>query len=127
MTIDLEEEFLQFVDSRKVYEINCGHIDGGDLPLTSTPTWAMTHQNEDSSPALSGFSLASLETSQDGHTARITTANMPGVVTVTVTARVAATSVASKSFRIRVARHPQVTAHAPFLRISQHRNRQINH
>jgi hypothetical protein len=126
VTTEPDEEFLQFTDSRKVYEINCD-VDGSDLPVTSTPTWAMTHENEDPSPALSGFSLASLEISQDGHTARVTTGNMPGIVTVTVTARVAATSVASKSFKIRVARHPQLTGWIQPFRISQHRNRHINH
>jgi len=121
------EEFLQHTETRKVYEIACLHIDGSDLPITSVPTWVMTHENEDSNPALSGFSLATMETSPDGLTARITTGNMPGIVMVTVTAVVAATSGASKSFKIRVARHPQVAARAPTLRVSQHRNRHINH
>jgi hypothetical protein len=117
--------FLQWINSRKVYEINCEHMDGSDFPVTSIPTWTMTHQNDDPSPALAGFSLASIETSQDGHTARITTGNMSGVITITVTAMVAATSTASKSFQIRVARHPQGAT--PSFRISQHRNRHINH
>ena len=120
-------EFVQWINSRKVYEINCEHMDGSDLPVTSIPTWTMTHQNEDPSPALSGFSLAQMETSQDGHTARITTGNMPGIITITVTGMVGATSAASKSFKILVARHPQLERAAPSFRVSQHRNRHINH
>jgi len=120
-------EFVQWINTRKVYEIHCEHVDGSDLPVTSTPTWTMAHENEDASPALSGFSLATIETSQDGHTARITTGNMPGVITITVTGMVGATSAASKSFKIRVARHPQLEHTAPSFRISQHRNRHINH
>ena len=116
------ERFTQFLDTKKIYNLDHLHLDGSVLPLISKPVWSLAHSNADGSPALS---IATLETSPDGQSARIT-AEMLGTVEVTVTAAVSPTAVATKTFHINIAVHPPVTAGAPTFTISQHRDRPIN-
>jgi hypothetical protein len=55
---------------------------------------------------------------------RLTT-HMPGIVTITVTAVISPTAVATKTFQIAVKEHPPVSARSPAFTISQHRNSPI--
>jgi hypothetical protein len=98
-------EFTQFVNTKKVYHIDLENPDGGcDAPLISKPVWSFVHQNTDGSPPQR---IGTIETSPDCHTARIT-AEMPGVITVSVTALASPTAAATQTFKIRVENHPPV-------------------
>jgi|ERR1700687_158042 len=115
------EQFTQWVGSKKLYHLDhVHHLDGSDLPVIAKPTWTLTHHDAAGLPAPHGIGV--LETSPDAHTGRITTGPTPGSITVTVTAVVSPTVVASNTFKINVAAHPALTARAPTLRISQHRD-----
>jgi hypothetical protein len=100
------ETFTQFLGQRKVYTIDHEHLDGSDLPIVGKPTWTVAHQNADGSPS-QGIGI--LETSPDGCTARFT-AEQRGAVTITVSAVVGPTAVATKVFQVNVKAHPPVTA-----------------
>jgi hypothetical protein len=112
------EEFVQWVNSKRVYHLEYVHLDGSDLPVVSKPTWSLAHQNADGSLS-QGIGI--LETSPDGCTARFT-AEQLGTVTITVSAVVGPTAIATQTFTISVLPHPPLTARSPTLRISQHRN-----
>jgi hypothetical protein len=116
------EQFVQHLHTKKVYHVDHLHIDGSDLPTTAQPQWSMTHLDAAGNPTAS---IATLETSVDGFSARLTTQHMVGIVTITVTAPVGPTSVATKVFEVAVKAHPPVTATAPTFQVSQHRNSPI--
>jgi hypothetical protein len=118
------EQFRQWVNSKKVYTVDHEHLDGSDLPIVSKPTWTLAHYNADGSPSAS---IATLETSPDSCSGRLTTHDLPGVVIVTISAPVSSTSVASKTFAIRVEKHPMITARSPTFTVRQVRNGSIHH
>ncbi len=111
-------EFTQWLHTKKLYHIDHEHLDGSDLPLTTKPTWSLTHVNADGSPSQG---IGMLETSPDCHTARFV-AEQLGTVTITISAAISPTAVASTTFEINVLPHPPATARSATLRISQHRN-----
>ena len=115
------EQFVQHLHTKKVYHVDHLHIDGSDLPTTAQPQWSLTHQGADGNPTAS---IATLETSVDGFSGRLTT-HMPGTVTISITAPVGPTAVATKVFQIAVKAHPAVTASAPTFRVTQNRNSPI--
>jgi hypothetical protein len=115
------EQFVQHLHTRKVYHADHLHIDGSDLPTTAQPQWSLTHQGADGNPTAS---IATLETSVDGFSGRLTT-HMPGIVTISIIAPVSPTAVAIKTFTVNVMAHPPVTATAPTFQVSQHRNSPI--
>jgi hypothetical protein len=117
------EQFVQHLHTKKVYHVDHLHIDGSDLLTTAQPQWSMTHLDAAGNPTAS---IATLETSVDGFSARLTAHNMVGVVTITVTAPVGPTAMAIKTFQIAVVEHPPVTARSPTFKISQHRNEPIH-
>jgi hypothetical protein len=115
------EQFTQFLQTKKVYHVDHLHLDGSDLPTIAQPQWSVTHQGADGNATAS---IATLETSVDGFSGRLT-AHMVGVVTITVTAVVSPTAVATKTFQIAVKEHPPVSARSPAFTVSQHRNSPI--
>jgi hypothetical protein len=134
MTEETEElteefEFTQWLHTKKVYHIDLEYPDlenpdgsGGDAPLISKPVWTFAHENADGSPAQR---IGTIETSPDCHSARIT-AEMPGTITITVTALASPTAAATQTFKIRVENHPPVPGRSVSFRISQHRNGPIH-
>jgi hypothetical protein len=108
-------EFVQWVNSKRIYHADHESIDGSDFPLTSKPVWTLTQTMADGSPGQVG----TLETSPDGHTARLTTGPLPGTITATVTAVGETMAVATTTFIVNVAKHPPITGS---LKVSQHRN-----
>lgn len=118
------EEFVQWTNSKRIYHIDHLHLDGSHLPVVSKPTWTMEYKNED--PNVSQ-GLGTIETSPDGTSARITTHDQPGTITITVSASVSPTAFASKVFTIAVKRHLAVTTRAPTFTVTQSRNGSIHH
>jgi hypothetical protein len=116
------EQFLQHVGTRKVYHVDHLHVDGTALPTTAQPQWSLSHLGADGNPTAS---IATLETSVDGFSARLTTHHLPGIVTITVSAPVGPTSMAIKVFEVAVKAHPAVMASAPTFHITQTRNSPI--
>ena len=116
------EQFVQHLHTKKVYHVDHLHIDGSDLPTTAQPQWSLTHQGADGNPTAS---IATLETSVDGFSGRLTTHHLPGIVTLTVSAPVGPTSMASKVFEVSVEAHPAVTTPSPTFHITQTRNSPI--
>jgi hypothetical protein len=116
------EQFVQHLHTRKVYHVDHLHIDGSDLPTLAQPQWSMTHVDAAGNPTAS---IATLETSVDGFSARLTTHHLPGIVTLTVSAPVGPTSMASKVFEVSVEAHPAVTTPSPTFHITQTRNSPI--
>ena len=112
------DEFTQWIDSKKLYHVDHLRLDGTDLPLVSKPTWSLQHFNADGSPSQA---IGTLHTSPDCFTARFSAEHL-GTVTVTISAVVSPTMVASKTFKITVAPHPPVTTRAPTFKVTQHRN-----
>ncbi|SIO49360.1 hypothetical protein SAMN05443247_06428 [Bradyrhizobium erythrophlei] len=113
-------EFVQWVNSKRVYHLDLEALDGSDFPLVSKPTWTLTHHDAAGLPAPHGIGV--LETPPDCHAGRITTGPTPGTITVTVSAVISATAVATQTFTINVAAHPLVPGRSPTFWISQHRN-----
>jgi hypothetical protein len=113
------EQFVQHLHTRKVYHVDHLHVDGSDLPTTAPPQWSMAHIDAAGNPTAS---IATLETSVDGFSARLTTHHMVGTVTITVSAPVSSTAMAHKTFEVAVEAHPAVTATSPTFHVSQHRN-----
>jgi hypothetical protein len=132
MTEELTE-FTQWMGTKKVYHIDLlypdiekqdgtGVVGGGDAPLISKPVWTFAHENPDGSHSQR---VGTIEMSPDCQTARIS-AEMPGVITVSVTALASPTAAATQTFRIKVENHPQAPGRSMSLRISQHRNGPIH-
>jgi hypothetical protein len=118
------EKFRQWTNSKRLYTVDHEHLDGSDLPIVSKPVWTLTHYNADGSASAS---IATLETSPDGCSGRLTTHDLPGTVIVAITAVVSPTSVASKTFAICVEKHPPITSRSPTFTIRQARNGSIHH
>jgi hypothetical protein len=116
-----ELEFTQWLHTKKVYCIDCEHIDGSHLPHhpQAKPTWTFTHFNADGSPSPA---IAGIETSPDLHTARITTESLRGKIVITVGYAVSSSVHVSQIFTVNVLAHPEVTPGTATLRISQCRN-----
>lgn len=117
-------EFVQWTNTKRIYHIDHLHLDGSHLPTISKPVWSLEHRAEDPNVAQA---LATLETSVDGTSARITTYDQPGVIMVSVSAHASPIAFASKVFTIAVKRHAPVTSRAPTFAVTQSRNGSINH
>lgn len=118
------ETFVQWAGTRRLYHVDFEDIVGDHLPMLSKPHWTLESRNED--PNVSQ-GLATIETSADGSSARITTYDQPGTVTITVSASVSPTAFATKIFTITVKRHAPVTTRAPTFKVTQSRNGSIHH
>src|SRR6478736_489232 len=94
-------EFIQWVNSKRVYHLDLESLDGSDFPVITKPVWTLTHQNADGSPSPC---IGMLETPPDCHMGRITAGPDPGTITVTVTAVISPTAVATQTFKINVMR-----------------------
>lgn len=116
-------DFTQWTNTRRLYHADHEDLAGGDLPTISKPEWVVTHTGADGNPAAS---VAVVETSPDGHSARISTGPSPGKISVTVSAAASPTAVASTTFTVNVKAHQPVSARSPTFRISQHRNGPIH-
>jgi hypothetical protein len=117
-------EFIQWVNSKRVHHLDLESLDGSDFPVITKPVWTLTHQNADGSPSPC---IGVLETPPDCHMGRITAGPDPGTITVTVTAVISPTAVATQTFKINVMAHPPVPGRSPTFRISQHRNGPMHH
>jgi hypothetical protein len=115
--------FIQWINTKRIYHLDLEALDGTDFPLISKPVWTLTHQNADGSPAQC---IGTLETPPDAHMGRISTGHLPGTITVTVSAAISPTAVASQTFVINVAAHPLVPGRSPTFKISQLRNGPIH-
>jgi len=117
-------DYTQWTSTAKTYFAD--HLDehGNHLPVLAKPAWTIESRPED--PNVRQV-LATLETSVDGTSARITTHDQPGVLMVGVSAQVAPNAVARKEFTIAVRRHQPVMASAPTFKITQSRNGSIAH
>ena|SRR6478672_2754469 len=96
-------EFIQWVNSKRVYHLDLESLDGSDFPVITKPVWTLTHQNADGSPSPC---IGVLETPPDCHMGRITAGPDPGTITVTVTAVISPTAVATQTFKITKPRWP---------------------
>jgi flagellar basal body P-ring protein FlgI len=124
VTTEPEEDFLQWSSTTRTYHADHLDADGDHLPIVSKPNWTMEHRAEDINVAQK---LGTIETSADGTSARLTTFDQPGTITITVSASVAPTAFASKTFTVAVKRHPPVTTRLPTFRVTQSRNGSIHH
>jgi|SRR4029077_1685010 hypothetical protein len=108
--------FKQFVNSKRVY-----HVDIESHPLASRPTWSLTH-SRDGSPVPHG--IAAIEAATDGMTARLTTHEWTGLLTVAVTAFVHPRTTFTQSFQIEIQPIPDL---GPKLEMAftSHRDRPI--
>ena len=108
--------FKQFVNSKKVY-----HVDIDTHPLAARPSWAITH-TRDGSPVPSG--IAAIELSTDHMTARVTTHDWTGLLTVAVTAFVHPRTTFTQSFQVEIQPTPDL---GPKLEMAftSHRDRPI--
>jgi hypothetical protein len=106
----------QFVNSRRVYELN---IDSH--PVAVKPTWSLTH-SRDGSPVSHG--IAAIETSVDGMSARLITHDWPGLLTVTVTLGVHPRTTIVESFQVEIEPIPDLSSQLA-MTFSQRRDRPI--
>ena len=117
-------EFIQWTGTTRTYHADHFGSDGSHLPIISKPEWSMEHSPEDSNFRQT---LATMETSTDGTSAKFKTGDHPGRITVKVTAMASTTAFLSKVFVVHVKRHQPVTAGAPTFTVTQGRNSSINH
>jgi hypothetical protein len=103
-----EVEFIQVVNSRKLYAVDLSHTDGTELATTAKPTWELTHFDPTGQP--SPHKIGALETSVDCRTGRIITGALPGIIIVRVSANVSPTAHALETFKILVKPHPETPA-----------------
>jgi hypothetical protein len=108
--------YKQHVNSRRVYELN---IDSH--PIAVKPTWSLTH-SRDGSPV--PHSIAAIETSVDGTSARMTTHEWAGSVKVTVTFGIHPRTTVTESFEVEIEPIPHVSPELK-LAFSQHRDRPL--
>jgi hypothetical protein len=121
--IKVSEEFTQWTGTARTYHADHLDSDGGHLPIISKPQWTIASRPEDPNVRQA---LATLEISNDGSSARITTSDQPGQITITVSAPVSPAAFAFKVFIVNVKRHEPITG-APTFTITQSRNSSINH
>jgi hypothetical protein len=107
---ELEEEleYVQVVNSRKLYAVDLSHSDGTELAMTTKPAWELTHFNPAGEPT--PHKIATLETSVDCRTGRIITGALPGIIIVRVSANVSPTAHALETLKILVKPHPETPA-----------------
>jgi hypothetical protein len=107
--------YRQFVNSRRVYEINL------DSPIAVKPVWSLTH-SRDCSPVSHG--IAAIETSTDGLSARLTAHEWSGSLRVTVVLGIHPRTTVTESFQVEIEPIPHVSPELK-LAFSQHRDRPI--
>jgi hypothetical protein len=109
-------DFVQWTNSKKIYNIDLEGIDGSHFPVTSKPVWSVIQNCVE----LPTQSLAVIETPPDCHAARITTGDLTGTIAISVTATTS-TGIATAAFIITVKKHPTARGEMKF-KVSQHRN-----
>jgi hypothetical protein len=107
--------FRQFVNSKKVYNLDIEH------PIAVKPTWTLTHAR-DGSPVSHG--IAAIETSPDGLSARLTAHEWAGSIRATVTLGIHPRTTVTESFQVEIDPIPHVSPQLA-LAFSQHRDRPI--
>jgi len=108
--------FRQFVNSKRVYELN---VDSH--PIAVRPTWSLTHAR-DGSPVPHG--IVDIETSGNGQTARLVSSDWTGTVKVTATIGVHPRTTIVEGFQVEIEPIPDLSPQLK-LAFSQHRDRPI--
>ena len=108
--------FRQFINSRAVYQ-----LDIESHPVAAKPVWTLTHAR-DGSPVSHG--IATLETSTDGMSARITAHEWHGSLTVKVVVGVHPRTTISEGFGIEIVPVPDLSKPLSLV-FSSHRDRPI--
>jgi len=108
--------FRVFTNSRRVFELNCD-----SHPIAVKPQWTVTHAR-DGHPV--GHGIAAIETSVDGMSARLTSHDWTGLLTVTVTLGIHPRTTVTESFTVEIEPIPDISPELQ-LAFSQHRDRPI--
>jgi hypothetical protein len=110
------ETFRQFVNSKRVYQ-----IDLDSHPIDVKPIWSLTHAR-DGSPV--PHSIAAIETSGDGLSARLVTHDWAGSIRATITFGIHPRTTVTESFQVEIEPVPQLSPELK-LAFSQHRDRPL--
>jgi len=107
--------FKQYVSSKKIYSVHVGP--DGEHHLATKPIWSLEHtRGGETSPN----SLADLETSTDGLSARLIAKSMTGVVKVTVALSPHERTTWTDTFEVEIVPVPHLAEQA--ITFQQHRN-----